>query len=257
MKSASWLFSLLVVLPFCPVVAFPVPTTEQKAKFNDAYARSVQYAMSPKVLISSDAYAALNSEAYRELEKFDLEVLSLIYEKSKENEDSFSKKQISGFEFYARIRILYSLWASITHNGMFRRRPVWMGGVPIREIWEGGDVIAAERTAFLLREMREAEKDGRVIDKKRAIETLPELGIFALPTLFQELEAGHNDVTNVLKGVEWESRLRRPLDVGLKAFDRQSLLDWWAANKKAYELPRQSPDFKGSADLWKWKRTGK
>ena len=40
-------------------------------------------------------------------------------------------------------------------------------------------------------------------------------------------------------------------------FDCQTLLDWWAANKKAYELPRQSPDFKGSADLWKWKRTGK
>ena len=256
MKYASLLFPLLVVLPFCLAVAFPVPTAEQKAKFDDDYVRSVQYAMSPKVLVSSKAFEALNSEAYRELEKFDLEVLVLIYEKSKENEDSFSKKQISGLEYSARIQILYGLWSSITHCGRFRHRPVWMG-VPIREIWEGGDVIAAERTAFLLLEMRAAEKDGRTTDKRRAIETISELGIFALPTLFQELKAGHSDVTNALKRIDWNSRLRVASVVGPKAFDRRTLLDWWEENKKAYELPRQALGFKGSADLWKWKRTGK
>lgn len=256
MESQKMFLCLALWLMVLGADAFPHPTEAQEKRFDRLYEESVNFALSPNVLVSSRAFEELNSEAYRELEKFDLEVLSLIYEKSKENEDSFSKQRISEFEFYARIRILYSLWASITHSGRFQHRPVWMG-VPIREVWEGGDVIAAERTAFLLREMRESEKDGRVIDKRRAIETLPELGIFALPTLFQELEAGHNDVTNVLKGIEWKSRLRMALDVGPNAFDRQSLLDWWAANKDAYELPRQSPDFKGSADLWKWKRTGK
>lgn len=255
MKSKKTLLCLVTGLTVLGASAFPSPTKTQAERFDRLYEESVRFAMSPKVLVSSDFFAGLNSEAYRELEKFDLEVLSLIYEKSKANEDSFAQKRISELESYARIRILYSLWASITHSGRFRHRPVWMG-IPIREVWEGGDIIAAERTAFLLGEMREAEKDGRVIDKRRAIETLPELGIFALPTLFQELEAGHNDVTNVLRGVEWRSRLRTPKDIGPKAFDRQSLLDWWAANKKMYELPRQSPNFKGSADLWKWKRTG-
>ena len=158
---------------------------------------------------------------------------------------------------YESLSLLYYLWDAITFQGRFQNPDFPWVDETIAKVWEGGAEIENARAEYLLCEWRAAREEVRTNDVCRAKSALVSLGLFAFPTLFNELQSGHDDVVELLEAVRWRSRWRKELNTDPKAFDRQTLLDWWAANKKAYELPRQSPDFRGSADLWKWKRTGK
>ena len=236
---------MVIVLPTI-AVAFPEPTEKQSNKFEILYNECERVELLPETRLSGDSMIVFRLPAYRELDKFGLEVLELIYRKCK----------LKNANNRLENRVLMQLWASNTHKYGVKVPPNIWSGESIETVWEGGWELFRERVNFLLSEMRMAEKDGRPEDCSRAQDAIAGLGIFAFPFVFSELEKGHDDAIGVLRRVSWRSKIWEKSNVP-SVFDCQTLLDWWAANKKAYELPRQSPDFKGSADLWMWKRTGK
>ncbi|MCQ2395720.1 MAG: hypothetical protein MJ249_15680 [Kiritimatiellae bacterium] len=118
-------------------------------------------------------------------------------------------------------------------------------------VWEGGAEFEDEQISFLLSEMRLAAKEGRKNDKLVVQQIISCEGIFSFPKLFAELEAGHEDVVDILKLVRWSEK-ERP-----KSFRVKALLSWWAENKEKYALPHQSPNFKKTKNIHNWKRTGK
>ena len=246
MKSREMILCMALWLMALGANAFPSPTECQEKKFEMLYSECERVELLPETRLSGDSMIVFRLPAYRELDKFGLEVLELIYRKCKQkNANNMLEK-----------RVLMQLWASNTHKYGVKVPPDIWSGESIETVWEGGWELFRERVNFLLSEMRMAEKDGRPEDCSRAQDAIAGLGIFAFPFVFSELEKGHDDAIGVLRRVSWRSKIWEKSNVP-SAFDRQTLLDWWAANKKAYELPRQSPDIKGSADLWKWKRTGK
>ncbi len=262
MESQKLLLCLPIWLMVLSANAFLCPTGVQSERFDRLFEESIRFALSPKVLISSKALQGLNGDAYRELELSGTEALELIYKKVRGVEEGNSSSEAftrirGNLKEYESLSLLYYLWNAIACQGRFQDQDFPWVDETISKVWEGGAGIWNARAEYLLSEWRVACGEGRTNDALRAKGAVASLGLFSFPTLFNELQAGHEDVIELLESVRWRSRWRKELDTDPKAFDRRTLLDWWAANKKAYELPRQSPDFKGSADLWKWKRTGK
>ena len=145
--------------------------------------------------------------------------------------------------------MLEKLWTTITFQHTVKRGKgdfIWAGENLITW-WEGGDKFAAARAEFLLHEMREARQEGRTTDERRALVQLADMGMFAFPTLFPELEAGREDVLAVFKMLSECSRFK-------VENSREALLAWWKENRKRYALPTQSPNFKGTLALEKWQR---
>ena len=262
MKSQKMILCMVLLLMALGVNAFPHPTKAQEVHFDRLYEECVRYALSPKVLVSSKAFEELNGDAYRELELSGTEVLELICKKIQDFEKGNSRSEafarVAGnLRDYNRLSLLYYLWDAITCQGRFQDQDFPWVDESITTVWKGGSEIGNARAEYLLNEWRLAREEGRTNDVRRAKGAIASLGLFSFPTLFNELQAGHDDVIKLLESVGWRSRWRKELDADPKAFDRRTLLDWWEENKKAYELPRQALGFKGSADLWKWKRTGK
>ena len=145
--------------------------------------------------------------------------------------------------------MLERLWSTITFQHTVKRGKgdfIWVGEKLITW-WEGGDRFAAARAEFLMHEMREARQEGRSTDEKRALVQLADMGMFAFPVLFRELEDGQDDVLPVFKLLSESSKFK-PGDT------REALLAWWKENKTRYALPRQVSNFKGSLALEKWHR---
>lgn len=258
MKPQEKLLFMVLGLMVSGAYAFPRPTEAQKAEFDRLYGECLRFAASDKALVLSYAYPELHCEAYQELELFGTEILEHIYRKVMELEAGNPHyENASPLSQARRSRVLYLLWTAVACQGQARNKLFPWRDEPIAKEWEGGAEIWNARTEYLLAEWRAACAENRTNDVCRAKGAIASLGLFSFPTLFNELQAGHDDVVDLLEAVGWRSRWRRGVEADPKAFDRRTLLDWWAANRTAYELPRQSPGFKGSADLWKWKRTGK
>ena len=89
-----------------------------------------------------------------------------------------------------------------------------------------------------------------MLDERRALVQLADMGMFAFPTLFRELEGGWEDVLAVFGMLSECSRFK-------VENTRAALLAWWKANKARYALPKQSPNFGGRLALENWKRLEK
>ncbi len=222
-------------------VAFPRPSNEQVEVFNSLVAECVAFQRKPEVALSSMSYLHQKCPAYIELkERCGLESLELIYGvlKKSPSRDSIDYTP------------LISLWGDLTHHRCVNWIIPW-NPVGVVYVWEGGAEFEDEQISFLLSEMRLAAKEGRKNDKLVVQQIISCEGIFSFPKLFAELEAGHEDVVDILKLVRWSAK-ERP-----KSFRVKALLAWWAENKEKYALPRQSPDFKKTKNIHNWKRTGK
>lgn len=99
----------------------------------------------------------------------------------------------------------------------------------VKTWWEGGLQLAHARSLLLLRRMRKADEEGRrsVADKTRR--GLCSLGIFALPTLFAEVENGKDDVVPLIRSI---------VDPTVRTAEKETLLAWWKANGERYGIPK-------------------
>lgn len=190
---------------------------------------------------------------YKKFCGFGLEICELIYLESVNGDvvravqaDNKYSPYVIGIESQS---ILIDLWCMYTMQFSTRYTDVdfmWTEE-PIRLQWEGGAQLANERASFLVKEMRIAKHENRLVDARRAAGNLQIMGVFAFPTLFNELMQGNDDVVEILANEEWP--------VGnAPILNKEGLLKWWKDNSMRYELPRRSAKFKGSAQLWKWNR---
>ena len=191
--------------------------------------------------------------SYKKFSRFGLEICELIYLESVNGDvvraiqaDNKYSPYVIGIESQS---ILIDLWCMYTMQFSSRYTDVdfmWTEE-PIRLQWEGGAQLANERASFLVKEMRIAKHENRLVDARRAAGNLQIMGVFAFPTLFNELMQGNDDVVEILANEEWP--------VGnAPILNKEGLLKWWKKNCTRYELPRRSAKFKGSAQLWKWNR---
>lgn len=190
---------------------------------------------------------------YKKFCGFGLEICELIYLESVNGDvvravlaDNKYSPHVIGIESQS---ILRDLWCMYTMQFSSRYTDVdfmWTEE-PIRLQWEGGAQLANERASFLVKEMRIAKHENRLVDARRAMGNLQIMGVFAFPTLFNELMQGNDDVVEILANEEWP--------VGnAPTLNKEGLLKWWKDNSMRYELPRRSAKFKGSAHLEKWNR---
>ena len=234
---------LLVLLLFSTLAgySFPHPSKEHVEVFNSLVAECVAFQRRPEVALSASAFLHQKFSPYIQLQnRCGLESLELIY--------GVLKKSLGHNRH--DYRPLVDLWSDITCDGCADWIIPW-NPVGIVYAWEGGAEFEDEQISFLLSEMRLAAKEGRKNDELVAKQIISCEGIFSFPKLFAELEAGREDVVDILKLVRWSAK-ERPNSFRVKA-----LLDWWAENKEKYALPQQSPDFKKTKNIHNWKRTGK
>ena len=191
--------------------------------------------------------------SYKKFSRFGLEICELIYLESVNGDvvraiqaDNKYSPYVIGIESQS---ILIDLWCMYTMQFSTRYTDVdfmWTEE-PIRLQWEGGAQLANERASFLVKEMRIAKHENRLVDARRAMGNLQIMGVFAFPTLFNELMQGNDDVVEILANEEWP--------VGnAPILNKEGLLKWWKKNCTRYELPQQFANFRGSSQLEKWKR---
>jgi len=101
----------------------------------------------------------------------------------------------------------------------------------VKTWWEGGAELARERSMLLYEQMKKAQKEGRNEDAAKAQRGLRALGILALETLFEKLEAGDQDALAVIKEI-----LRDDMQVSGK----DEVLQWWRKNRGKYTMPKAS-----------------
>lgn len=234
-------------------VAFPRPTDVETVEFRRLYRDCLERCCDKNASLSGLRSFGFNDNAYAKLCEFGPEIFELLYQESVTGEIAravLADNRYLPFEVVAdNERILGDLWCLHAFQSSSKYVDVdflWQGE-PISFQWEGGDVIARERASFLVKEMRIAKQENRCVDARRAMGNLQIMGVFAFPTLFGELTQGQEDVVDVLVAEEWPSK-NKP------ALTKEGLLKWWKENASRYELPRQAPDFNGSAMLEKWER---
>lgn len=234
-------------------LAFPKASEAEAAEFRRLYRECLEDNCTKKTLLRGRGGASYPSEAYNKLRGFGPEICELLYQESCKGEVARAVRADNKYSPMAvgleNERILGNLWCMHTLQFSSKYTDVdflWTGE-PISFQWEGGDLIASERASFLVQEMRIAKRENRRIDARRAAGNLQIMGVFAFPTLFGELINGHDDVVEILVAEEWICH-------DVPVFNKAGLLEWWAKNSKRYELPRQSANFKGSAQLGKWRR---
>lgn len=232
---------LVLFLSSLQIKAFPRPSEEHVKVFNSLVAECVAFQRRPEILLSSSGFVHRECQAFIKLREYcGLESLELIYG---------AMKHSKGMNHHD-LRPLIDLWGEISHHRCVNWVIPW-NPVGVVYVWEGGAEFEDEQISFLLSEMRLAAKEGRKNDKLVVQQIISCEGIFSFPKLFAELEAGREDVVDILKLVRWSEK-ERP-----KSFRVKTLLAWWAENKEKYALPRQSPDFKKTKNIHNWKRTGK
>ena len=240
-------------------VAFPNPTKEQSERFWQLYGENIRHLSSWKVMLSSRSDDRWGIPAYCELEKMGPEILPLVYQAwtTRVHDPILYDEDAEGIRIRrplkhidsAKDSLLGRLSSRITRTFTCHLTDVdftWKEeGFVIR--WQGGDEFSSMRTRFLLDEMRAAHRENRPKDEYRAKAHLAIMGIFAFPILFSELENGRDDVLVVFSELEKEPDFN-------PGNTREALLSWWRENRQRYALPKQSPNFKGTPGLEKWKR---
>ena len=243
---------LLIIVVFClslTVLAFPKASKDDVAEFRRLFRECLEDNCNKK----SFALGRRDFGAYKKFRGFGLEICELIYLESVNGDvvravqaDNKYSPHVIGIESQ---RILRHLWCLYTMQSSSRYTDVdfmWTEE-PIRLQWEGGAQLANERASFLVKEMRIAKLENRLVDVRRAAGNLQIMGVFAFPTLFNELMQGNDDVVEILTNEEWP--------VGnAPVLNKEGLLKWWKKNCTRYEVPQQFANFRGSSQLWKWKR---
>ena len=247
---------LLIIAVFClslTVLAFPKASKDDVTEFRRLFRESLEENCNKKSSMLGRSDFFLPDSVYKKFCGFGLEICELIYLESVNGDvvravqaDNKYSPHVIGIE---SLRILEHLWCLHTMQFSSRYTDVdfmWTGE-PIRLQWEGGAQLANERASFLVKEMRIAKLENRLVDVRRAAGNLQIMGVFAFPTLFNELMQGNDDVVEILANEEWP--------VGnAPILNKEGLLKWWKKNCTRYELPQQFANFKGSSQLCKWKR---
>ena len=239
--------------------AFPEPTKEQAKRFWQLYGECMRHASSCRIALLSYHDPLFDTPEYCELERSGTEILPLIYEAWNKwpcVATNTSTTTAAGSDIHAeavRRLILGRLWVGITHQCSKDKIEIpWSDSF---SSWlEGGEEFAEARATFLLDEIRAAIRENRRNDECRARGAMTFMGIFAFPYLFKTLETGQEPelLLSVFSSMMWESK-RRVTD-GRPEITREALLSWWRENRQRYALPKQSPNFKGTPGLEKWKR---
>lgn len=247
---------LLIIVVFClslTVLAFPKASKDDVTEFRRLFRESLEENCNKKSSMLGRSDFFLPDSVYKKFCGFGLEICELIYLESVNGDvvravqaDNKYSPHVIGIESQ---RILRHLWCLYTMQFSSRYTDVdfmWTEE-PIRLQWEGGAQLANERASFLVKEMRIAKLENRLVDVRRAAGNLQIMGVFAFPTLFNELMQGNDDVVEILANEEWP--------VGnAPVLNKEGLLKWWKKNCTRYELPQQFANFRGSSQLWKWKR---
>ena len=247
---------LLIIAVFClslTVLAFPKASKDDVTEFRRLFRESLEENCNKKSSMLGRSDFFLPDSVYKKFRGFGLEICELIYLESVNGDvvravqaDNKHSPHVIGIESQ---RILEHLWCLHTMQFSSRYTDVdflWTGE-PIQLQWEGGAQLANERASFLVKEMRIAKLENRLVDVRRAAGNLQIMGVFAFPTLFNELMQGNDDVVEILANEEWP--------VGnAPILNKEGLLKWWKKNCTRYELPQQFANFRGSSQLWKWKR---
>ena len=250
MKMLGLIGTILLALN---AMAFPKASEEEEQRFQKLFREWLEDNSSRRVSWSSRMSDRLSSPAYKQLCDFGPEIIELLYNEMASGtvvRAVLEEKKYESLEVGMNWDFMVGkLWTSHTlcYTTKFIGVDSIWGDEPDDSIWEGGDVIANTRAAFLVKEMRIAKEEKRHIDARRAIGNLQRMGVFAFPVLFGELEQGHDDVVEVLAAEEWRSQDKPVLT-------KEGLLDWWKKNSKKYGLPPMSPKFRGTAQLEKWER---
>lgn len=243
---------LLIIVVFClslTVLAFPKASKDDVTEFRRLFRECLEDNCNKK----SFALGRRDFGAYKKFRGFGLEICELIYLESVNGDvvravqaDNKYSPHVIGIESQS---ILRDLWCLHTMQSSTRYTDVdfmWTEE-PIRLQWEGGAQLANERASFLVKEMRIAKLENRLVDVRRAAGNLQIMGVFAFPTLFNELMQGNDDVVEILANEEWP--------VGnAPVLNKEGFLKWWKKNCTRYEVPQQFANFRGSSQLWKWKR---
>ena len=191
----------------------PAVEPELQRRFEAHYVSWKKHCASPTVTCSSSVTARIQSDHFKAIVDMGPEVLPLVAEKC---------MQDTNFHWMG--------WAWVAVSKMQPDPAVnpWAKD-SVKTWWEGGLQLAHARSSLLLRRMRKADEEGRssVADKTRR--GLCSLGIFALPTLFAEVENGKDDVLPLIRSI-----------VGSTARNagREELLAWWKANGGRYGIPK-------------------
>jgi len=250
------LTSIIVVLFSLNALGFEDPSCKQAEDFWRLYQNCLEHNVTRKMLASSDINVHFSSEHYRCLREFGPEILSLLYQASISNcldqviANKF-KVPVPFVELEKKI-ILGRLWSinTLEYTTRFTDVDMVWAEEGIESKWKAGGKVANARAEFLLKEMRSARVENRDWDERRAKGNLQLMGIFAFPTLFDELFRGNDDVIEVLSAEEWRIANKPKLT-------KDGLMKWWTENKLKYELPKQAVDYSDGIGLNKWRRTGK
>lgn len=147
---------------------------------------------------------------------------------------------------YSDYGVSTNLWVEVTlQNDNPQFNPLAHTDPQLR--FDGGRELAKAWTKSLLKGMRRNAESGNIHDAAVLRAAIAAQGIFALPTLFEELEAGAPDLLPVFERIRWP-----PEDT--PEITPQSLQDWWHRNEEKYRLPTIVPDFlqrhPGCSILW-------
>lgn len=238
------------------VIAFPAPSRQQAEDFWRLYHDCLKYHVKEYCPVSSRLPAVFSVEPFKKLQGFGPEILELLYLASVSNrlDQEVANELRVPVEYVTNEKkiVLGRLWSINTLEYTTRFTDVdmvWAEEV-IESKWKAGDKVANARAEFLLKEMRSARIENRDWDERRAKGNLQLMGIFAFPTLFDELFRGNDDVIEVLSAEEWRVANKPKLT-------KDGLMKWWTENKLKYELPKQAVDYSDGIGLNKWRRMGK
>lgn len=250
MKSCFMIFTVGLSLN---ALAFPKASEAEVTEFRRLYRECLEDNCDKNAFLSSRGSVSFSCEAYDKLRGFGPEIYELLYRESVKGE--IARDVQADNKYSPRViaieneRLLGNLWCmhTLQFSSKYTEVDFIWTDEPIALQWEGGSSIANERASFLVKEMRIAKHENRLVDARRAMGNLQIMGVFAFPTLFGELTQGCDDVIEILVDEEWPCN-------GAPTLNKDGLLKWWKDNSMRYELPRRSAKFKGSAHLEKWNR---
>ena len=233
--------------------AFPKASDAEATEFRRLFRECLEDNCDKKSFLLGHVSGFLSGDAYKKLRGFGPEICELLYQESVKGEvlravqadNKYSPRVIAS----ESETILGDLWCmhTLQFSSKYADVDFMWNGEPISFQWEGGAPLANERATFLVKEMRIAKQENRLVDARRAMGNLQIMGVFAFPTLFGELTRGCDDVIEILANEEWPCN-------DAPTLNKDGLLEWWKNNSMRYELPLQSAEFKGSAHLEKWNR---
>lgn len=221
----------VVLLFFSTVSAALGLGNADEARFWNLYTNLCSYARQYEDKPMEEAYQAIvQQDAWKEVLRMGFSIAPFVVrasEKAGVQEEPHLDAWISS-----------NLWFSVTlQNPDPRINPLVSVSPETR--WDGGRELARSWTRRLLRLFR-ATNAGVYADLpvdqailKRAVAAQ---GVFALPTLFEELEGGATDVLPILQLLRW------PED-DAPDMESPSLKQWWEKHRMDYVLPPMSPTF--------------